>query len=917
MENFLIYIAKSSLAAGAFYLLYLALFQNRKQFVFNRIYLPVSMALSFLIPLITFTSIRYIEARPVEYTGYAYLAESTAVSVVPEFQLQWYHYLSALYVIGMAVFVLYLILGHVRALNIVKNSRLTRLFNVKVNVTLKDVHPFSFFNKIVISENTLEHPGLPLIVQHEEIHVREKHTLDILFAELLFLLQWFNPFAWLIKSAIKDNLEYLTDHEVVKTNNPQAYQLAMLELLHKQSVAPFLTALNGSQLKNRIIMMKKKTENKYALLKQLVVLPLLAILVMGLSNKEVKTEIIQPEKQIEIVVDGDIVSNDLPALAHLDFSKEFKGEDIINALELNGKVVSNLLIIDESSENLKYLIKTTAYTQGKNAEFDRLTSEEDLPGVESYKAPKMMYAVDNKIIETDGGAKILNKEYESAIVLTGDKAVEKYGEAARDASVLDLKTGEPNVKISSNTSIKEANVSGIITDLNGNPVPGVSVLVKGTSFGTVSDINGNYAIKLTDNGSTLMFIMMGFEKKEVAVEEKDKINVQLVPDEKVKSGELVVAGYGKEKPAPKNYNYKIAGKVTDKQGQPISGAAVTIKGKSIGTVTDTDGNYKIGLNDENETLIFTSMGYQAREISVAGADNLDVRLETDKTYGSAGWTLSGGINGVVASNGDDVTITPSSSNGIKITTSGPQEDQPLYIVDGKIQSSISSVDPKNIESIDILKGESATSLFGEKANNGAILITTKAPVLNTNSKVELKNIKVFGENNPLIILDGEKTNREIENIDPEDIASVVVLKDNQAIENYGEEAKDGVVVINTKDYKISTELDLRKFFARNMKYPYIAVENNQEGVAKVAVKTDSRGAVREILDKIPENATAVGEVVVVAYKSDSPEGNGLEHADQVFEKEVKRVIGKLPLIDIPELKGNLVFTVKFVLQERD
>ncbi|MGC9355887.1 MAG: TonB family protein, partial [Mariniphaga sp.] len=109
----------------------------------------------------------------------------------------------------------------------------------------------------------------------------------------LFLLQWFNPFAWLLKDAVKNNLEYKTDDKIVKTNDPQTYQLAMVALADKKGVAPFLTALNGSQLKNRIIMMKKKTENKFAPLKQLIVLPLLAVLVMGLSNREVKTEIVQ------------------------------------------------------------------------------------------------------------------------------------------------------------------------------------------------------------------------------------------------------------------------------------------------------------------------------------------------------------------------------------------------------------------------------------------------------------------------------------------------------------------------------------------------------------------------------------------------------------------------------------------------
>jgi len=190
METFLLYIGKSALAAGAFFLLYLALFRHQKHFVFNRIYLPVSMALSFLIPLITFTSVRYLEATPAASNSFAYLAESTQTYVEPVFEMQWYHYLSGIYVLGIVSFLAYLILGHARAISIIRKSSLLQLFNIKVNVTLRDVHPFSFFNKIVLSEKTLKNPNLPMIVQHEEIHVRGKHTLDILFAEILFLFQW-------------------------------------------------------------------------------------------------------------------------------------------------------------------------------------------------------------------------------------------------------------------------------------------------------------------------------------------------------------------------------------------------------------------------------------------------------------------------------------------------------------------------------------------------------------------------------------------------------------------------------------------------------------------------------------------------------------------------------------------------------
>jgi TonB family protein len=300
MEDYLIYIGKTAIAAGAFYLAYLVLFQNKKQFAFNRVYLPVTLAISFIIPLITFTTVKYIEAPEVVSASYSYLAPAAEIEVISQSVRWWPHYLSIIYLLGAMGFLLHLISGHLKAIQITRGSQVMNLYGCRVHVTEKDVHPFSFFNKIVISRKTLNCPNLRMIVDHENIHVQEKHTLDILLTEVLFILQWFNPFVWLIKDAVKNNLEYKTDDEIIKLHNRVTYQLAMVSLADKKGVAPFLTALNGSQLKNRIIMMKKIANNRYGFLKQLVILPLLAVLIMGLSERVVKTEFIQEHQSIQI-----------------------------------------------------------------------------------------------------------------------------------------------------------------------------------------------------------------------------------------------------------------------------------------------------------------------------------------------------------------------------------------------------------------------------------------------------------------------------------------------------------------------------------------------------------------------------------------------------------------------------------------
>ncbi len=388
MESYLVYIGKSAVAAGAFYLVFLLLFQNKKQFLFNRIYLPVSMVLSFVIPLITFTTIKYVEpVQLVSFNSIAFLPNESVTTATQQFVFEWYHYLFGLYILMGTGFLLNLILGHLKALHIIKNSKTKTLFKTKVNVTKRDVHPFSFFNKIVVSERNLSSHNLEVIVSHEKIHVEERHTLDILFAEILFLFQWFNPFAWLLKDAIKNNLEYKTDNRVIQKFNAENYQLAMVALADKKGVAPFLTALNGSQLKNRIIMMKKKKENKYAFLKQLIVLPLLAILIMGLSNKEVKTEVVQKKN-----IKSEIVQ-----------SAERKVES------LNANFAINKKKYDENAPEqvLGAAIKSVGKSKALTA--TKMSEQQNRPVFKSNSFKDSVYAAPDKLPQFPGGEPELKK----------------------------------------------------------------------------------------------------------------------------------------------------------------------------------------------------------------------------------------------------------------------------------------------------------------------------------------------------------------------------------------------------------------------------------------------------------------------------------------------------------------------------
>ncbi len=197
MEELIVYEGKVALAIAVFYIFYLIMFRHRKQFRFNRLYLSGSFILSFFIPLITITISQPI-ARQMVILPISGDEVSPVASDVPAgidvFRLLLYGYLGV-----TALFFLHLVTGYIQAVFIIRKCRKSAVNGTMIYISREDIHPFTFFSKIVVAGSTLTHPDLEMILNHEKVHAGEKHTVDILLSEVFFLFQWFNPFAWLLK----------------------------------------------------------------------------------------------------------------------------------------------------------------------------------------------------------------------------------------------------------------------------------------------------------------------------------------------------------------------------------------------------------------------------------------------------------------------------------------------------------------------------------------------------------------------------------------------------------------------------------------------------------------------------------------------------------------------------------------------
>ena len=139
---------------------------------------------------------------------------------------------------------------------------------VKVKLTTIEGSPFSFFSWIFIHRKLLNEPSLHEVLQHEQTHVRQWHSLDVMLSELACVVFWFNPFVWLIKREVRVNLEYLADQAVLQHgNDSRSYQYHLLSLTFPRSVATLSNNFNVLPLKKRIKMMNKQRTKEIGRLK--------------------------------------------------------------------------------------------------------------------------------------------------------------------------------------------------------------------------------------------------------------------------------------------------------------------------------------------------------------------------------------------------------------------------------------------------------------------------------------------------------------------------------------------------------------------------------------------------------------------------------------------------------------------------
>ena len=292
----LIYMLKVNIGIALFYAFYKLFCCRDTFFQWRRIALLSFLALSFLYPLMDMQA--WVKEQPAinelaDYYALMMLTEtntSTATVVTAPVAIPTPDLLDIIkfvYWIEILLLSARFMIQLSSIFHLVLKSKSINVDQISIRSLSEPANPFSFWQWIFVYLPELKEDEKQEILTHEQTHVRQWHSIDVIISEIVNIICWMNPFAWLLKTEIRLNLEYLADHKVMESGtNKKAYQYHLLGLANQNRQTGLYNNFNLSHLKNRIKMMNKKRTRTTGHIKYALFAPLTAALLL-VSNIEI------------------------------------------------------------------------------------------------------------------------------------------------------------------------------------------------------------------------------------------------------------------------------------------------------------------------------------------------------------------------------------------------------------------------------------------------------------------------------------------------------------------------------------------------------------------------------------------------------------------------------------------------------
>ncbi len=303
MNEFIKYLIQVVSASGVLYLFYFIFLKNTTYFKLNRVYLIIAMLLPPILPFIQIP----IEQTEITYAVPIVLDEIvvTAGGEVVQASPSTINYSLLIYSVIAALFALRILWAIISIYRINKSSDKSTKGGFIIVTSDDKINPFSIFRHIYVSKSHYEdEDGLEQIISHESIHIRQKHSIDNLLAEIICSVYWINPFFWIIKDNLKSTHEYLADERVMEQGFDTAgYFMLLFENVVGKRIG-LANNFNESLTLKRMKMMKKNRSPRYLRWLYVMALPLIGIIVFAISCTEerVKTTSVDDATQKKVVI---------------------------------------------------------------------------------------------------------------------------------------------------------------------------------------------------------------------------------------------------------------------------------------------------------------------------------------------------------------------------------------------------------------------------------------------------------------------------------------------------------------------------------------------------------------------------------------------------------------------------------------
>ena len=270
------YLIQSVIGLILFYLVYAVFLRKQTFFAINRFFLIGAVFFSLIIPLFSFsmpvkniTSGFGVMLDTIQING-SFINDS--ISMYPDVS----QLILGIYLTGITIFSIRFIIQVSQLILLIRKYGVTRSEGINFVFTDRNYSPFSFFNIIFLNNKNVTGKDIENIIAHEQVHVKQYHSADLILLEILTIIHWFNPIIWFYRYSLKAIHEFLADEGVLlKGYNRINYQNLLVSQIMGIQVNDLTNNFNHSLIKKRLIMMKMAKPGKWAKLRVLLSIPVL------------------------------------------------------------------------------------------------------------------------------------------------------------------------------------------------------------------------------------------------------------------------------------------------------------------------------------------------------------------------------------------------------------------------------------------------------------------------------------------------------------------------------------------------------------------------------------------------------------------------------------------------------------------